>query len=53
MAHQNITSKFCNIWDLTKNKSIYIVVVLALFESFIGRPDDGRISGPKHLAVLY
>jgi hypothetical protein len=52
MAYQSITSKFCNIWDLTK-KSLYLKVVLAFFLSFIGRPDNGPISEPKHLAVLY
>jgi hypothetical protein len=36
-----------------KGKSVYVELVLPLFESFIGRPDDGRINGPKHLAVLY
>ena len=42
---------FCNIEDLTKKKVYTLQAYLRFWKAFISQPDDGPLSGLKHVAV--
>jgi len=49
MLSQNTMYKIMCIFTMPKKTSYYIVYLMVSVE----QPDDGQISGPKHVVVIY